>query len=314
VGASIGTAIAPTDGTNREELIRAADVAMYDAKTNQLLHARYSPDRDPHSRDRLELIEDLRTAIDNRAFEMHYQPTIAVGTGLVVGMEALIRWNHPRRGMMTPDHFIPLAERVGLIPAITRAVLDISIAHLADTLRNGHELRLSVNISALDLVDDDLPRYIRSTLDANQVPATLLTLEITETALSGDTVRAERTLNALRDLGIRVSIDDFGVGYSSMSQLLKLPLDELKIDRSFIANLHTDIRARAILAATVELGRTLGLDIVAEGIETAEALSEITERGVESAQGFYFSKALAPLAFERFVSDQHPADEGARSS
>lgn len=317
VGASIGIASHPADGTTREELLRAADVAMYDSKEHHLAFANYSVERDPHSRDRLALIEELRTAIDNRAFEMHYQPTIAVQTGDVVGMEALIRWNHPTRGLLTPDNFIPLAERVGLIPAITRAVLDLSIAHLAETQRNGHNLRLSVNISALDLVDDDLPDYIRATLRANDVRPNLLTLEITETALSGDTVRAERTLNALRAEGIRISIDDFGVGYSSMSQLLKLPLDELKIDRSFIANLDDDIRAQAILAATIELGRTLGLDIVAEGVETTGALDEITDKGVETAQGFYFSKALPPRAFDKFVvatripttaPDANPAD------
>lgn len=214
---------------------------------------------------------------------------------------------------MAPGEFIPLAERVGLIPAITRAVLDLSVAHLADTIRNGHDLRLSVNISAMDLVDDSLVDYLRATLDANQVSAHLITLEITETAVSADSVRAERTLNHLRALGIRISIDDFGVGYSSMSQLLQLPLDELKLDRSFIANLDNDVRAQAILAATVELGRTLGLDIVAEGIETSAALDEVSNRGVGTAQGFYFSKALPPADFEQFVTDTHSPSELAGS-
>ena len=303
VGASIGVAEAPIHGTSRSELLRAADVAMYDAKATQRGTAWYSVDQDPHSRDRLALIEELRTAIELRSFEMHYQPTVDVRSGRVVGMEALIRWNHPTRGVLQPDEFIPLAERVGLIPSITRAVLDLSIAHLAEIRRSGQALRLSVNISAKDLVDDDLPAYIRSVLSAHGVPANLLTLEITETALSSDSVRAERTLNALRAEGIRISIDDFGVGYSSMSQLLKLPLDELKIDRSFIANLNGDLRAQAILSATVELGRTLGLDIVAEGIETVESLDEITRRGVDTAQGFYFSKALPSSSFGQFVTD-----------
>ncbi len=303
VGASIGVAQAPLHGTTRSDLLRAADVAMYDAKGSQLGTSWYSIEQDPHTRDRLALIEELRIAIERRSFEMHYQPTIDVRTGDVVGMEALIRWDHPIRGMLLPEEFIPLAERVGLIPAITRAVLDVSIAHLGDVRRNGRELRLSVNISAKDLVDDALPGYIRSVLDANGVPASLLTLEITETALSSDEVRAERTLNALRAEGIRISIDDFGVGYSSMSQLLKLPLDELKIDRSFIANLDGDLRAQAILSATVELGRTLGLDIVAEGIETVASLDEVSRRGVDTAQGFLFSKALPSSSFGQFVSD-----------
>ncbi len=303
VGASIGVAQAPMHGTTRSDLLRAADVAMYDAKTSQLGTSWYSIEQDPHSRDRLALIEELRVAIEQRSFEMHYQPTIDVRSGDVVGMEALIRWNHPIRGMLLPDEFIPLAERVGLIPAITRAVLEVSIAHLGDVRRNGQELRLSVNISAKDLVDDALPGFVRSVLDANGVPAGLLTLEITETALSTDEVRAERTLKALRAGGIRISIDDFGVGYSSMSQLLKLPLDELKIDRSFIANLDGDLRAQAILSATVELGRTLGLDIVAEGIETVASLDEVSRRGVDTAQGFLFSKALPSSSFGQFVTD-----------
>ena len=312
VGASIGVAQAPLHGTTRSELLRAADVAMYDAKTSQRGTSWYSIEQDPHSRDRLALIEELRIAIEQRSFEVHYQPTIDVRSGSVVGMEALIRWNHPTRGVLQPEDFIPLAERVGLIPAITRTVLALSIAHLGEIRRNGQELRLSVNISAKDLVDDSLPGYIRSVLDANGVPANLLTLEITETALSSDEVRAERTLNALRAEGIRISIDDFGVGYSSMSQLLKLPLDELKIDRSFIANLEGDLRAQAILSATVELGRTLGLDIVAEGIETVASLDEITRRGVDTAQGFYFSRALPSSTFGQFVSDHAESQRTSR--
>jgi diguanylate cyclase len=294
VGASIGLAHTTDTSSGRSELLRTADVAMYDAKTNHLGYAWYAAANDPHSRDRLALIEDLRTAIAERSFEMHY------------GMEALIRWNHPTRGMLPPDQFIPLAERVGLIPAITHAVLDLSIAHLANTRRDGHQLRLSVNISAKDLVDDDLPRYIRATLDAHHVPPSVLTLEITETALSIDSVRAARILSALRAEGIRISIDDFGVGYSSMSQLLNLPLDELKLDRRFIANLAIDVRARAILSATVELGRTLGLDIVAEGIETADALATVTTRGVDTAQGYYLSRPLSSSAFNTYIANHQP--------
>lgn len=301
VGAAIGIAESPDHGTTRAELLRAADVAMYTAKTSHQGVNRYCADHDPHSRDRLALIDELHMAIEHRAFEMHYQPTVDVATGRIVGMEALIRWDHPTRGLLSPAEFIPLAERIGLIPAITRAVLDLSIAHLAEVRRAGHELRLSVNISAKDLVDDALPDYVRSTLRAHDVPPDQLTLEITETAITLDTVRAERVLNSLRADGIRISIDDFGVGYSSMSQLLELPLDELKLDRSFVANLHDDVRAQAILSATVELGRRLGLDIVAEGVETSGALDEVADRGVETAQGHLFSPALPPLAFGEFL-------------
>ncbi len=301
VDASTGIAQFPAHGTTRLELLRAADVAMYDAKKNQLGTSWYEAEFDPHNRDGLALIEEMRTAIEQRSFEMHYQPTIDVRTKNVVGMEALIRWNHPTRGRLAPDAFIPIAERVGLIPGITRAVLDISIGYLASMTDTAGELRLSVNISAKDLVDDGLASFVRSVLHSHEVAPYLLTLEITETALSSDAVRAERTLVSLRELGVRISIDDFGVGYSSMSQLLKLPIDELKIDRSFLASLDTDNRAEAILSATVELGRTLGLSIVAEGVETLEAFEKVAERGIDIAQGYFFSKPLPGPEFERFV-------------
>ncbi len=299
VGAAIGLAQSSLQGFHRGELLRSADVAMYSAKSRHTGFAWYVAEGDPHTRDRLSLIEDLRTAIELRSFEMHYQPSVEVTTGRIMGMEALLRWNHPVRGRLLPDEFIPLAERVGLIPAITRSVLDLSIGELALLRARGHDLRLSVNISAKDLVDDDLPDHVERALHLHRVPSSSLTLEITETALAIDPQRATRTLDRLRSRGIRISIDDFGVGYSSMSQLLQLPLDELKIDRSFVAQLSTDVRARAILRATVELGVTLGLEVVAEGVETEAALEEVSRRGIEIAQGHLFSPALP---FDSFVA------------
>lgn len=304
VTASVGVAVAPDDGATRDELIRAADVAMYEAKRNQLPVAWYSAERDPHTRDRLALIEELRSAIEQRAFTMHFQPSFSVASGAVVGMEALIRWNHPVRGMVPPDEFIPLAERVGLIPAITRAALELSVHQLAVLLADGHSLGLSVNISALDLVDDDLPVYIARTLAAAGVPPERLTLEITETALCGDPARAEHTLGALRAGGMRISIDDFGVGYASLSQLLRLPLDELKIDRSFVTAVDRDRKAQAVLGATVELGRTLGLEVVAEGVETPQELAEVTRRGVDVAQGYLLSRPLPADELARFLASR----------
>ncbi len=304
VTASVGVAVAPGDGGTRDELIRAADVAMYEAKRNQVPVAWYSAERDPHTRDRLVLIDELRSAIEERAFTMHFQPSFSVRTGAVVGMEALIRWNHPVRGMVPPDEFIPLAERVGLIPAITRAALELSVQQLAILLAGGHSLGLSVNISALDLVDDDLPAYIARTLAAAGVPPERLTLEITETALCGDPGRAEHTLGALRAGGMRISIDDFGVGYASLSQLLRLPLDELKIDRSFVTAVDQDLRAQAVLGAAVELGRALGLSVVAEGVETGEELAEVTRRGVDVAQGYLLSRPLPGDDLARFLASR----------
>ncbi len=310
IGAAVGMAHTGHQGRSRSELLRAADVAMYAAKSQHIASSWYVANDDPHSRERLSLVEDLRSAIERRAFDLHYQPRFDVRTGKVLGLEALIRWQHPRRGLLMPNDFIPLAERVGLIPAITRAVLDTGIAYISHLRSAGHDLTLSVNISAKDLVDENLADYVQTALAAHEVPPTALTLEITETAVARDPARARRTLERLRDAGIRVSIDDFGVGYSSMSQLLDLPLDELKIDRSFVFALDTDARAQAILSATVELGRSLGLDVVAEGVETQEVLDELSRRGVLSAQGYLFSPALAPDALEELLvgpSDQLPA-------
>lgn len=302
VSAAIGMAHSDEQGKDRGELMRSADVAMYAAKSRHSGHAWYIPGDDPHSRERLSMIEDLRSAIEERAFDLHYQPRFDVHSGGILGLEALIRWNHPTRGPLLPDQFIPLAERVGLIPAITRAVLDSGIAYIASVRAKGHVVTLSVNISAKDLVDEELASYVGATLAAHRVDPSVLTLEITETAVALDPVRAKRTLLQLRETGVRVSIDDFGVGYSSMSQLLELPLDELKIDRTFLLELATDARAQAILSATVELGRSLGLNVVAEGVETKEVLAELTRRGVESAQGFLFSPALPVDELEKLLS------------
>jgi diguanylate cyclase len=300
-GASIGIAHTHGHPLDRVELLRAADVAMYEAKTSHQGWAWYTASRDPHSRERLAMIEDLRTAVDQRRLEMHYQPTIEVTSGRIVGMEALLRWYHPIHGHVPPERFIPLAEQAKLMPSITRAVLDLSTAHLAHLRQLGHELRLSVNISGQDLVDDSLVPYIRAAIDRHRLLPSWITIEITETDLAADTKRAERTLEALRTHGIRISIDDFGVGYSSISRLLHLPVNELKIDRSFLVDLSGDVRAQAVLSATVELGRALGLDVVAEGVETPEVLAAATDRGVGLVQGFLFSQPLPPFAFDHFL-------------
>jgi diguanylate cyclase (GGDEF)-like protein len=301
VGASVGASCAPEHGTERSELLRTADVAMYEAKRAHAGVSIYDPARDPHSRERLQLIDDLRLAIERRAFELHYQPSVDATTGVTVGMEALLRWPHPELGLLFPDDFIPLAETVGLISAITRVVLDEAVAHLATLRAEGHELRLSVNVSACDLVDEALADHVGTVLERHDVAPDLLTVEITETALASDPIRARRTLVALRSAGVRVAIDDFGVGYSSMSQLMELPVDELKIDKSFLVHLDDDVRAQAILSATIELGRSLGLHVVAEGVETRAALETVARRGVETVQGYFFSRPLPPTEFRNWA-------------
>jgi diguanylate cyclase (GGDEF)-like protein len=229
VGASIGVAISGPDSNVNGELLRCADVAMYVAKRTHSAVSAYRPEADPHSRERLALIDELRDAISSRALIMHYQPTLDLHTGTIQGLEALVRWPHPSLGLLYPDSFISLAEQNGLMSQLTRAVLDLAVSHAARLDRAGHLLGMSVNISRYDLVDEDLACCVNGVLALHGFPSDRLTLEVTESALGGDPQRAERCVRQLRSLGVRVSIDDFGVGYSSMSQLLGLAIESFTV-------------------------------------------------------------------------------------
>ena len=282
-----------------------ADVAMYEAKRLGLRHARYDERSDPHGRDRLEMIGDLRDAIDSWAFHLHYQPVVEVSTGRVAAVEALIRWRHPVRGDLDPAVFIPLAEQAGLIPQITRVVVDLAAAQVAELRSAGHDLSVSVNVSAKDLVDEGLADHVVRCLERHGVPVSCMVLEITETALTDDPARSRRTLDALRSAGVRIAIDDFGVGYSSLTKLLELPVDEIKLDRSFVTPIDHDRRAQAIVRSTVELALTLGLTVVAEGIETEGALRFVTDHGVDRVQGYLIQVPLDGGALATYLAE-HP--------
>jgi diguanylate cyclase (GGDEF)-like protein len=303
VGASIGVSISPDHGTTHSDLLRSADVAMYEAKRSRSIVCLYHADHDLNSRERLELINDLRTAINSRSLTLHFQPTLNLQTETVVGVEALVRWHHPKHGLLQPDSFVPLAERVGLIPQLTRAVLEMAIAQAARLESRDHPLQMSVNISRYDLVDEELPGFIDDLLEQYEVPHSRLTLEITESCIGADPERAKRSIDELRARGIRISIDDFGVGYSSMSQLLQLPIDELKIDKSFVLALEEDDRARAIISSTVELARALKLTVVAEGAEKHSNLNSLAYLGVDIVQGFFIARPLTAVELERFMDD-----------
>jgi diguanylate cyclase (GGDEF)-like protein len=302
VGASIGVALSGPDVHTNGELLRCADVAMYDAKRTHKGVSAYRPEADPHSRERLALIDDLREAISSRALIMYYQPTLDMHTGAIRGLEALVRWPHPSLGMLYPDSFIPLAEQNGLMSQLTSAVLDIAVGEAARLDRAGHRLGMSVNISRFDLVDEDLASYVSGVLARHGFAPDRLTLEVTESALGGDPQRAERCVRQLRALGVRVSIDDFGVGYSSMSQLLGLAIDEVKIDKSFTIALTSDPRALAIVRSTIELARALSLTLVAEGIETEEALRTLQSLGAEVGQGYLFARPLPSEQLEEYLA------------
>jgi diguanylate cyclase len=309
IGASAGVASTPAHATTVGDLLKCADVAMYQAKRDHLDVLEYDASNDPNGRDRLALIEDLRSAVDSHALGLHYQP-VWDSTGSLVGCEALVRWRHSTRGLLFPDSFIPLAEQTGLVRRLTKTVLHQAVAQCAAWRARQPGLEMAVNISATDLIDESIADLVGELLCAHELPGSAVKLEITETSLVLDSERAQRALHAIRALGVRISVDDFGIGYSSMSQLLQLSVDEVKIDRSFVARVIEDDRARAIVAATVHIGRALGLTLVAEGIETPEVLDAIWAMDVDHAQGYLLGRPVPPDAF----TDAHLASYAMRTS
>ena len=302
VSASVGVAIWPQHGTTHAELLRSADVAMYEAKRSHGGVCVYRDEIDLNSRERLSLINELRTAIERRRLVLHFQPTQDLRTDTVHGVEALVRWQHPTLGLLQPDDFIPLAERVGLIVPLTRTVLDLAITELARLERNGHLLQMSVNISQWDLMDEHLAESIDRMLQWYDIAPQRITLEVTESSLSQDPVRAKRSLCTLRAAGVKVSIDDFGVGYSSMSQLLELPVDELKIDKSFVLALESDSRAIALIRSIIEMARALDIMVIAEGVENPDSLESLRRVGTDVIQGDYFARPLTSEELDAFLA------------
>lgn len=309
IGASIGVALSQEHGISTADLLRSADVAMYEAKVSRTAVCTYHADHDPNSRDRLAMIDELRSAIESRELTLHYQPQLNLRTKEVRGVEALVRWRHPTRGLLYPDEIISLAERAGLILPLTRAVLEQAIGEASRLDQEGHRLEMSVNITRYDLLDDQLPSFIDRLLEENDFPSSRLTLEITESSVGEDPENAKACIEKLRDRGIGISIDDFGVGYSSMSQLLELPIDELKVDKSFILALGGDRRARAIVSSAVELARALGLTLVAEGIETPATLEMLQEIGADIGQGYVIAQPLTSVQLDSFLNLPYRKDD-----
>ncbi len=304
VSASLGIAISPLHGYRRTELVRFADMAMYEAKRTQTSYSVFDPSGNPATADQLERTNQLAEAIAQRQLELHYQPTIDLASGRPRGIEALVRWRLPDGSLLFPDSFIPLAERAGLIRQITRSTLLQSIAFHAELRQTRPNLYLNVNVSGHDLLDESLPEYVSELLDRFTLRPSLLTLEITETALVADLSRAHRSIVALRQLGIRISVDDFGVGYSSMAQLIGFQVDELKIDKTFVTHLDSDSRMRAIVRSMIELGHALQLIVVAEGVESEQTCNMLDELGCDLAQGFHISRPLLPSEVDAFFEVQ----------
>ncbi|MFZ0161344.1 MAG: EAL domain-containing protein [Kineosporiaceae bacterium] len=300
VEASIGVVVSGVHGDDAATLLQRADVAMYVAKSRGIGVFCYDPDCDDHHPDRLALLGDLRRALDGDELVLHFQPQVSLSTREVCGAEALVRWNHPERGLLAPDAFIPLAEHTGLIGPLTYHVLDLALGQARRWLDAGCPIRISVNLSSRNLLDDALDTRVADLLQHHGVPADLLLLEVTESAIMSEPVRAAEVLNRLHDQGIRISIDDFGAGYTSLAQLNHLPVHELKVDRSFVITMTEDRSNDMIVRSVVDLGHNLGLSTVAEGVETAEALATLTGYGCDVAQGYHLSRPLPIEEFDRW--------------
>ncbi len=290
VEASIGIALMPDHARVADELLQRADVALDRARVRRGRVEVYSPELDHSGPERLALLGEVRPALERGDFTLFYQPQIALRTGRVIGVEALLRWRHPQQGMIPPLQFISLIEQTALMGPLTLHVLDLALRQSTSWRQAGLQLGMSVNLSARNLHDPELPAQIASALERHAVPAAALTLEVTESAAMADPATAVGVLEALRTLGVGVSIDDFGSGNASIAYLAKLPVGELKIDRSFVTPMCESSRDEAIVRTTIDLARHLGLHVVAEGIETPDVCERLAEMGCDTGQGYLISR------------------------
>jgi len=307
--ASIGVAFFPDHGQDAETLLRRADVAMYRAKSMAAGIELYDPDHDGHSLERLNLVGDLRRAIERDELVLHYQPKVDLRTGRTLSVEALVRWEHPTRGLVYPDEFIPLAEHTGLIRPLTDVVLDTALRQCAVWRAEGVELAVAVNLSVRTLHDLHLPDRVRHALARHRLPASALQLEITESTIMTDPQRAIDVVTRLHLLGIEFAIDDFGTGYSSLAYLQRLPVAAIKIDKSFVFGLgsRTDDDA-VIVRSTIDLARNLGIRVIAEGVEDEEARQRLVELGCDEAQGYLLCRPVPAADLVEWL--QQPARIG----
>jgi diguanylate cyclase len=313
VGVSIGIARFPHDGKDANALLRRADVAMYAAKESHSGWKLYEAEHDHHSLQRLGVLSDFRRGLAAEELIVHYQPIVNLDTLSPTAAEGLVRWQHPQLGLLPPGAFIQAVEQTGLIGPLTRYVLDRSMAQCAEWRREGRELNVAVNLSVRNLLDRDLPREIERMLEHHSLPPDALQLEITESMIMSDPDRAMATVNRLSALGVRLSIDDYGTGYSSLANLRRLPIDELKIDRSFVTPMMKDESDLIIVRSTINLAHDLGLKIIAEGVEDEHTLEQLAMLGCDLVQGYHVSRPMAPEAFSDWirVADEDTSATGA---
>jgi diguanylate cyclase (GGDEF)-like protein/PAS domain S-box-containing protein len=301
LGGSVGIVVYPGHGDDADTLLRRGDVAANEAKQSQTGYAVYAANDDHSCPERLALAADLRQAIDLDQLVLQYQPQVDVRSGGTTAVEALVRWHHPTQGLLSPDEFIPLAERSRLIRPLTRFVLRAAMEQSRAWQVGGLDIRVAVNISVHDLQDPDLPDYVAELVGVTGAAPARLCVEITESALLADPQRARDVLGRLRALGVHTSIDDFGTGYCSLAYLKDLPLDELKIDRSFVKGMADDAGARAIVRAVIDLGHDLGLQVIAEGVEDGATRTVLASLGCDIAQGYHFCPPVTPDGLAEWV-------------
>ncbi|RBY89483.1 bifunctional diguanylate cyclase/phosphodiesterase [Blastococcus sp. TF02A-30] len=310
VDASIGIAVGPGDSASAAELLQLADLAMYSAKAGRSGVAVYDEARDGHGRHRLEDVAQLRRALEQGELVLHYQPKLALPTGAVDGVEALVRWQHPTRGLLFPDAFLELAESAGLMAQLTSRVVDMALAQCRAWADAGRQLTMAVNVSPSNLVDEQFPDQVRGLLAAHGLPASALVLEVTESLLMEDRERAVRVLSRLRDDGVGVAIDDYGTGYSSLAYLASLPVTELKLDRTFVSALTGSARAESIVTSTLQLAHALGLVLVAEGAEDQDTVDALASIGCDVVQGYHLSRPLPAAQLESWLDARSTVPAG----
>jgi len=292
ITASIGIAAFPDHATDAETLLRRADVAMYAAKRTGGTYAVYRQEDDPYDASRLLLRADLRRAIDHQEITLYYQPQVALATGELTGLEALARWRHAERGWIPPTAFIPVAEHMGLIKPLTLYLAELAGRDAMTLSKTGVDLAVAVNVSMRNLLDAHFPEMLEDVVARTGQPAERLKLEITESAVMAEPGRVLDSMKRLRSAGIRFSIDDFGTGYSSLAYLQRLPVEEIKIDRSFVGHMIEETGSTAIVRATIELGGSLGLDVVAEGVEDEPTWQALKRMGCSAAQGYFIGRPM----------------------
>ncbi len=303
IGASIGIALYPAHGNDSRTLLRRADVAMYAAKQSQAGYTFHKDDHEPKSAEQLSLVVEMRHALERNEFELYYQPKLHLRSGLVTRVEVLIRWNHPQRGLLPPGAFVPIAERTGLIRTISDWLLDRALRQCREWQDAGAPIHVAVNLSAKSLQEQMLPTKVDDLLKKWKVDPRFLKIEITESSIMADPAHALAIMSMLQSMGVRLSVDDFGTGYSSLTHLRELPIDEIKIDKSFVTGMMNSDADTAIVRTVIDLAHNLGKQVCAEGVEDEKVWRKLRELGCDLAQGYWISKPLSATELIRWLSE-----------